>query len=86
MNIERAKYLWSSQSVRRALKKECFRLLLFMTLYLGTTVVIRYIREKPIREAVFSVGIGLMVVILAWLVSCVRTLRAVLREHGMLHR
>jgi hypothetical protein len=86
MNTKLAKHLWSSPSVRSALKKEALRLLLFIALYVGTSVVIRYVREKPIQEGIYSATLGMVFVALAWFLSCARTIRAVLREHSLLDR
>jgi hypothetical protein len=86
MNTTLAKYLWQSPEVRRALKKEAWRLALFAALYVVSAAVIRYVRDEPIVDGVLSALIGAAVVALMWLVSVVRTLRAVMREHGLLSR
>ena len=72
--------------MRGALKKEAFRLFVFITVYIGTVACSRYIQEKPIAEGVLSASIGMAAVVVAWLLSAIRTLRAVLREHGYLER
>jgi len=86
MNAELAKHLWRSSDVRGALKKEAFRLFVFVTVYIGTVACFRYIREMPIAEGVLSASIGMAAVVVAWLLSAIRALRAVLREHGHLGR
>lgn len=79
-----AKHLWRSIEVRRALKKEAWRLLVFVGIYVGTVAVVRYVREKPIVDGVLSALLGAFAVALAWLISVIRTLRVVLRDHGLI--
>jgi hypothetical protein len=86
MNATLAKHLWRSPDVRRALKKEGWRLLTFAVIYVGTVAVSRSLREKPVFDGVLSTSIGAGAVALAWSVSALRTLRAVLRDHDMLKR
>jgi hypothetical protein len=84
MNAALLKYLWCSPEVRSLLKKEAWRLFCFVAIYVSVTALSRYVREKPVIEGVLSAAIGAAGVVLAWLVSAIRTLRSVLREHGML--
>ncbi len=86
MDAALTKHLWRSPEVRSALKKEAGRLLLFAVIYVGTVALSRYVREKPMLEGIFSATLGAAGVFLMWLVSAVRTLRAVLRENDLLHR
>jgi hypothetical protein len=86
MNAALVKYLWQSPVVRTSLKKELSRLLWFVALYIGTVAISRFVREKPMFEGVLSAIIGAVAVALMWLVSAVRTFRAVLRENELLPR
>lgn len=86
MNAELARKLWKSPDVRNGLKKEAFRLLVFITVYIGSIAYFRYIRGKPVVDGVLSASIGMAAVMFAWLLSVIRTIRAVLREHGFLER
>ncbi len=86
MTTTLAKHLWRSPEVRSVLRKEVWRLLIFAVIYIGTVAVSRYIREKPIFDGVLSAFFGAFAVALAWLISAIRTLRAVLRDHGVLQR
>ena len=84
MNTQLAKQIWKSREFRSGLKKELLRLLLYITVSFLTVVCSRYLREKSIVEGVIATAIGMVAVILIWLVSAIRTIRAVLREHGLL--
>jgi hypothetical protein len=81
MNAALARHLWESPEVRNALKTEAARLLWFVVPYVGGVALSRYLREQPLFEGVLAAVIGAVAVALMWLVSAVRTLRAVLREH-----
>lgn len=81
MDASRTKHLWRSSEVRSALGKEAWCLFVFVVIYVGTVAVSRYLREKPAFEGFLSAAIGAVEVILIWLVSAVRTLRAVSREN-----
>lgn len=81
MDASRTKHLWRSSEVRSALGKEAWCLFVFVVIYVGTVAVSRYLREKPAFEGFWSAAIGAVAVILIWLVSAVRTLRAVSREN-----
>jgi uncharacterized membrane protein len=86
MKSDIAKHLWASTVVRSALKKEAIRLLMFVVIYSGTIALIRYSKEESIQDGILSASIGIAVVILAWLLSAIRTIRIVLRENGLLER
>jgi uncharacterized membrane protein len=86
MKSDLAKHLWASTVVRSALKKEAIRLLMFVVIYSGTIALIRYSKEESIQAGILSASIGIAVVILAWLLSAIRTIRIVLRENGLLER
>ena len=86
MNAELARHICRSAAVRSGLKKEAVRLLVFVTIYIVSAACVRYFREKPIQEGVLSAAIGMAGVVLAWMISVVRIIRAVLREHGLLAR
>jgi hypothetical protein len=83
-NAQLAKHLLRSPHVRAALKKELWRLLVFVAIYVGVTAASRYFREKPIYEGVLSAAFGAAGVALLWLISAIRTVRAALREHSLL--
>jgi uncharacterized membrane protein len=86
MNAELAKRIWASPDFRSGLKKEVLRLLLYVTVPILAVACSRYFREKPIMDGIIGTSIGMIGVILLWLVSAIRTIRAVLREHGLLER
>jgi hypothetical protein len=86
MNAKLAKHLLRSPHVRAALKKELWRLFVFVVIYIGVTAASRYFCEKPIYDGVLSASFGAAGVILLWLISAVRTLRAALREHSLLEQ
>ena len=86
MNRELVRHLWQSPEVRTALKKELLRLLVYIVVGVGAVACFRVLREKPVAEGVLSASIGMLAVALAWLISVIRTVRAILREHGYLER
>ena len=86
MKTDLAKHLWQSPDVRRALRREAWRLVVVVVIWVGATAMMRYLREKPLVEGLWSAAVGVVVVATMWLVSAVQTLRAVLREHGLLRR
>jgi hypothetical protein len=86
MKSELVKYLWASTEVRSALKKEAIRLLVFGVICIGTIALIRYTNEESVQDGILSASIGMAAVTLAWLVSVIRTIRAVLCENGLLER
>ena len=59
---------------------------IYIAIYIAGAAISRYLREKPMLDGVLSAAVGAAAVILAWLISAVRTLRATLREHGFLNR
>jgi uncharacterized membrane protein len=86
MKSNLVKHLWASMEVRSALKKEAIRLLMFVVIYIGTIALIRYSKEESIQKGILSASVGMAAVTLAWLLSAIRTIRAVLRENGLLER
>jgi hypothetical protein len=72
--------------VRAVLTKELLRLLVYSGVGISAVVCFRIQREKPVAEGVTSASIGALAVALAWLISAIRTVRAILREHGYLDR
>lgn len=86
MNTKLTKHLLKSPHVHTAVKKELWRLVVFVVIYVGAAAASRYFREKPVFEGVLSASIGAAAVLLMWLISAIRTLRAVLREHALLER
>jgi len=86
MNRELIRHLWRSPEVRTALQKELLRLFIYVVSGIATVTCVRLLQEKPVAEGVHSASIGMLAVMLAWLISAVRTVRAVLRENGYLER
>jgi uncharacterized membrane protein len=85
MNATLASQLWKSPAVRVALKKEALRLFAALAVGLGIAVYIRYFTGSiPSREGLLSIVVGVVAIVVLWLVSLVRTLRSVLREHSLL--
>ena len=66
------------------MKKEALRLLLFVVICLGVFVGLRIYKVEPIMERLPSILLSITAVLLVWLVSAIRTVRAVLSEHGHL--
>jgi hypothetical protein len=72
---------------RAALKKEA--VWFFAGLAIGLIVVgaTRWYLGRPYsKDGLISLGLGVATLVLAWTVAVVRTIRAVLREHGLLER
>lgn len=86
MNVTVLKHLWRSAEVRNALKKELWRLALFITLCIGVVAVNRYFSGRPITEGILSAAMGAFGITLMWLVAAVRTVRKELREQDLLDR
>lgn len=76
--------LWRSPDVRDALGFELRRLVLFISIYVGTIVCFRYLTDRPIRDGLLSSLIGGVAIMLWWTIAVVRTVRRVLREHASL--
>lgn len=84
MNSKLARHLCNSVEVRAALKKEALRLLALVCFTLVLAVGIRYFTERPLLKRFDSLWVTLAAIALIWLVSVVRTVRRVLREHSLL--
>jgi hypothetical protein len=79
--------LWRFPPFRSALKKEAGHFLLGSAVGLGVAVFVRwYLGWTFSRDGLLSTAIGVGALVLLWLVSVVRTIRAVLREHSLLAR
>ena len=86
MNRELAKHLMKSGEVRSALKKEALQLVIYVTVSISAVACLRYFTNRPMADGLWSVSVGMLGIIFMWLLSAIRTLRAVLREHGYLER
>jgi len=86
MKTSLAKHLWTSPPVRSALRKEALRLFVFIALCLGFTAAASHFKGEPVRDGVVSAGIGLLAIVLVWILSVIRTIRAALRDNGLLQR
>ena len=84
MKSNLAKHFWASTEVRSALRKEAMRLVIFVVIYIGTIALIRYSKEESIQDGILSASVGMAAVVLAWLLSAIRTIRIALRENGLL--
>ncbi len=84
MKTDLLKHLWASADVRKALRKEALRLLVFIAFYIGFIALGRYAEERSIQEGISSASIGVAAFSLMWVLSVIRTIRAVLRENGLL--
>lgn len=79
--------LWKFPPFRSALQKEAFRFLLGSALGLGIALLIRWsLGLSYSRDGLISLAFAFVGIALLQLVSMVRTLRAVLREHDLLER
>jgi hypothetical protein len=79
--------LWRDPPFRSALKKEALHFLLGVAVGLSIAAFVRwYLGWSFSRDGMISTVIGVITLVLFWLVSVVRTVRAVLREHLLLAR
>jgi hypothetical protein len=86
MDVKLAKHLWRSPAVRSGFRKEAIRFLVFVGVYISVAVGMRYFREKPFQETVWSATFAMAGFVLAWLICAIRTVRAVLRQEKLLDR
>ena len=85
MNTKLASHLIRSSAVRSALKKEALRLLLGVVIGIGVAACIRYLTGRiPSRDGLLSIAFGIGAILLLWIVSLVRTIRAALRDQSLL--
>jgi len=83
MNQQLREHLWRSPDFREALKKEIYKLLCFGFFFILAIVAFRYLTDKPIAEGFYSALIGVFGILIAWVVSALRTIHDVLKEHNL---
>lgn len=86
MNAKLLRHLCSSPIARAAFARECRTVFLSIVVFVAASVGYRYWRGQPTVEDAAEIALGVATILLVWLIALIRTVRATLREHGLLER